>query len=117
MDCPCHREEREALEARQQAMMAEQQGADMSLIKSLLFTLLLAAAACRPPPGMKLNDSGIRRAWPRACTTGSRHISQDRKAGSPLVRLSNGRQVNLADWKVVLFMRGIALTVTSLTRY
>jgi hypothetical protein len=31
-------------------------------------------------------------------------------------RLSNGRQVNLSDWKVVLFMQGTARTATSLTR-
>ncbi len=117
MDCPGQPEEREALEARQQAMMAEQQEGDMSLTKLLPVILLMMATGVRPPPGMKLNDSGIRRVWLRSSTTGSRHVSQDRKAGPPLVPLSNGRQINLADWKVVLFMQGIALTVTSLTRY
>lgn len=32
-------------------------------------------------------------------------------------RLSNGQQVNLSDWKVVLFMQGTARTAISLTRF
>lgn len=58
----------------------------MSLTKSLLFTLLLSAAAVQAS-----TRDEIERLWnPQgygyaACTTGSRHVSQDSKAGSPLV--------------------------------
>ncbi len=56
---------------------------------------------------MKLNDSGIRRAWPRSLHNRQQARQPDRKASPPRwFRLSNGRQVNLADWKVVLFMQG-----------
>lgn len=58
----------------------------MSLIKSLLFTLLLAAAAVQAS-----TRDEIERLWESAghgraaSTTGSRHVSQDRKASLPLV--------------------------------
>ncbi|STK05779.1 Uncharacterised protein [Escherichia coli] len=38
----------------------------MSLTKLLPVILLMMATGCRPPPGMKLNDSGIRRVWLRS---------------------------------------------------
>ncbi len=78
----------------------------MSLIKSLLFTLLLAAAAVQASTRMKLNDSESAGHGRAACTTGSRHVSGTEKPAPRWFRLSNGRQVNLADWKVVLFMQG-----------
>ncbi len=52
----------------------------MSLIKSLLFTLLLAAAAVQASTRMKLNDSGIRRAWPRSLHNRQQARQRDRKA-------------------------------------
>lgn len=56
----------------------------MSLTKSLLFTLLLSAAAVQASTDEieRLESAGYGYA---ACTTGSRHVSQDSKAGSPLV--------------------------------
>ncbi len=59
----------------------------MSLTKSLLFTLLLSAAAVQASTRDEIerlwNPQGM--ATQPACTTGSRHVSQDSKAGSPLV--------------------------------
>ncbi len=120
----------------------------MSLTKSLLFTLLLSAAAVQASTRDEIerlwNPQGMatQPAQPAAGTS-----ARTAKPAPRWFRLSNGRQVNLADWKVVLFMqghcpychqfdpvlkagrltwptgrwcclcRGIALTVTSLTRY
>ncbi len=101
------REEREALEARQQAMMEGQQEADMSLTKSLLFTLLLSAAAVQASTQDEIerlwNPQGMatQPAQPAAGTS-----ARTAKPAPRWFRLSNGRQVNLADWKVVLFMQG-----------
>ncbi len=56
----------------------------MSLIKSLLFTLLLAAAAVQASTRDEIerlwNPQGMARA---ACTTGSRHVSQGQKSQPP----------------------------------
>ncbi|WP_102204221.1 type-F conjugative transfer system pilin assembly thiol-disulfide isomerase TrbB [Escherichia albertii] len=79
----------------------------MSLTKLLPVILLMMAQVCRPPPGMKLNDSGnpqgmaAQPAQPAADTS-----ARTEKPAPRWFRLSNGRQVNLADWKVVLFMQG-----------
>lgn len=101
------REEREALEARQQAIWKGSRRADMSLIKSLLFTLLLAAAAVQASTRDEIerlwNPQGMaaQPAQPAAGTS-----ARTEKPAPRWFRLSNGRQVNLADWKVVLFMQG-----------
>lgn len=79
----------------------------MSLIKSLLFTLLLAAAAVQASTRDEIerlwNPQGmaVQPAQPAAGTS-----ARTEKPASRWFRLSNGRQVNLADWKVVLFMQG-----------
>ncbi|HCX5200071.1 TPA: conjugal transfer protein TraF, partial [Escherichia coli] len=79
----------------------------MSLIKSLLFTLLLAAAAVQASTRDEIerlwNPQGMaaQPAQPAAGTS-----ARTEKPASRWFRLSNGRQVNLADWKVVLFMQG-----------
>ncbi len=81
--------------------------ADMSLIKSLLFTLLLAAAAVQASTRDEIerlwNPQGMaaQPAQPAAGTS-----ARTEKPAPRWFRLSNGRQVNLADWKVVLFMQG-----------
>ncbi len=80
----------------------------MSLTKLLPVILLMMAtgvqASTRDEIERLWNPQGMVRA---ACTTGSRHISRGQKSRLPRwFRLSNGRQVNLADWKVVLFMQG-----------
>lgn len=101
------REEREALEARQQAMMEGQQEGGLSLTKSLLFTLLLSAAAVQASTRDEIerlwNPQGMatQPAQPAAGTS-----ARTAKPAPRWFRLSNGRQVNLADWKVVLFMQG-----------
>ncbi len=66
-------------------MMAEQQEGGHVLTKLLPVILLMMATGVQASTGMKLNDSGIRRVWPRSLHNRSRHVSQDRKAGSPLV--------------------------------
>ena len=79
----------------------------MFLTKSLLFTLLLSAAAVQAstrdeierlwdPQGMAAQP-----AQPAAGTS-----ARTEKPAPRWFRLSNGSQVNLADWKVVLFMQG-----------
>ncbi|WP_313750136.1 type-F conjugative transfer system pilin acetylase TraX [Escherichia coli] len=79
----------------------------MSLIKSLLFTLLLAAAAVQASTRDEIerlwNPQGMaaQPAQPAAGTS-----ARTEKPAPRWFRLSNGRQVNLADWKVVLFMQG-----------
>lgn len=79
----------------------------MSLIKSLLFTLLLAAAAVQASTRDEIerlwNPQGMaaQPAQPAADTS-----ARTEKPAPRWFRLSNGRQVNLADWKVVLFMQG-----------
>ncbi len=79
----------------------------MSLIKSLLFTLLLAAAAVQASTRDEIerlwNPQGMaaQPAQPAAGTS-----AKTEKPAPRWFRLSNGRQVNLADWKVVLFMQG-----------
>ncbi|WP_253207972.1 TraX family protein [Escherichia coli] len=79
----------------------------MSLIKSLLFTLLLAAAAVQASTRDEIerlwNPQGMaaQPAQPAADTS-----VRTEKPAPRWFRLSNGRQVNLADWKVVLFMQG-----------
>lgn len=79
----------------------------MSLIKSLLFTLLLAAAAVQASTRDEIerlwNPQGMA-AQPAQPTAGT--SARTEKPAPRWFRLSNGRQVNLADWKVVLFMQG-----------
>ncbi len=86
----------------------------MSLTKLLPVILLMMAQVCRPPPGMKLNDSGIRREWavqpaqPAADTS-----ARTEKPAPRWFRLSNGRQVT---WRLeggAVYAGAIALTVTS----
>ena len=101
------REEREALEARQQAMMEGQQEGDMSLTKLLPVILLMMAtgvqASTRDEIERLWNPQGmaVPPAQPAADTS-----ARTEKPAPRWFRLSNGRQVNLADWKVVLFMQG-----------
>eukprot|EP01133_Synstelium_polycarpum_P007951 gene7951-9343_t len=85
------REEREALEARQQAMMEGQQEA------------AAVQASTRDEIERLWNPQGMaaQPAQPAAGTS-----ARTEKPASRWFRLSNGRQVNLADWKVVLFMQG-----------
>ncbi|WP_072257216.1 conjugal transfer protein TraF, partial [Escherichia coli] len=79
----------------------------MSLTKSLLFTLLLSAAAVQASTRDEIerlwNPQGMatQPAQPAAGTS-----ARTAKPAPRWFRLSNGRQVNLADWKVVLFMQG-----------
>ncbi|ENF59085.1 putative conjugal transfer protein TrbB, partial [Escherichia coli P0304816.6] len=79
----------------------------MSLTKSLLFTLLLTAAAVQASTRDEIerlwNPQGMaaQPAQPAADTS-----ARTEKPAPRWFRLSNGRQVNLADWKVVLFMQG-----------
>ena len=79
----------------------------MSLTKSLLFTLLLSAAAVQASTRDEIerlwNPQGmaVQPAQPAADTS-----ARTEKPAPRWFRLSNGRQVNLADWKVVLFMQG-----------
>ena len=95
-------EEREALEARQQARRA-----DMSLTKLLPVILLMMAtgvqASTRDEIERLWNPQGmaVQPAQPAADTS-----ARTEKPAPRWFRLSNGRQVNLADWKVVLFMQG-----------
>ena len=79
----------------------------MPLTKSLLFTLLLTAAAVQASTRDEIerlwNPQGMaaQPAQPAAGTS-----ARTEKPAPRWFRLSNGRQVNLADWKVVLFMQG-----------
>ena len=79
----------------------------MSLTESLLFTLLLAAATVQASTRDEIerlwNPQGMaaQPAQPTADTS-----ARTAKPAPRWFRLSNGRQVNLADWKVVLFMQG-----------
>ncbi|TJS75427.1 type-F conjugative transfer system pilin assembly thiol-disulfide isomerase TrbB, partial (plasmid) [Escherichia coli] len=76
----------------------------MSLTKSLVFTLLLSAAAVQ---ASTLNE--IERLWnPQgmAAQPAADTSARTEKSAPRWFRLSNGTQVNLADWKVVLFMQG-----------
>ncbi|EFB3463091.1 type-F conjugative transfer system pilin assembly thiol-disulfide isomerase TrbB [Escherichia coli] len=79
----------------------------MSLTKSLLFTMLLSAAAVQASTRDEIerlwNPQGMatQPAQPAAGTS-----TRTAKPAPRWFRLSNGRQVNLADWKVVLFMQG-----------
>ncbi len=90
----------------------------MSLIKSLLFTLLLAAAAVQASTRDEIerlwNPQGMaaQPAQPAAGTSAGTE-----KPASRWFRLSNGRQVNRPTGRWCCLCRGIALTVTSLTRY
>lgn len=83
----------------------------MSLTKSLLFTLLLLTAAAvqastRDEIERLWNPQGMaaQPAQPAADTPA--RTDKTEKPAPRWSRLSNGRQVNLADWKVVLFMQG-----------
>lgn len=79
----------------------------MSLTKSLPFTLLLTAAAVQASTRDEIerlwNPQGMaaQPAQPAAGTS-----ARTEKPAPRWFRLSNGRQVNLAAWKVVLFMQG-----------
>ncbi len=90
----------------------------MSLIKSLLFTLLLAAAAVQASTGMKLNDSGIRRAWPRSLHNRQQTHQPGQKSRLPAGSASaTAGRLTWPTGRWCCLCRGIALTATSLTRY
>lgn len=79
----------------------------MSLTKLLPVILLMMAtgvqASTRDEIERLWNPQGMaaQRAQPAADTS-----ARTEKPAPRWFRLSNGRQVNLADWKVVLFMQG-----------
>ncbi|MDC9084460.1 type-F conjugative transfer system pilin assembly thiol-disulfide isomerase TrbB [Escherichia coli] len=56
---------------------------------------------------MKLNDSGIRRAWPRSLHNRQQARQPGQKSQPPAGSASaTAGRLTLADWKVVLFMQG-----------
>ncbi len=82
----------------------------MSLTKSLLFTLLLSAAAVQASTRDEIerlwNPQGMAAQPAQPAADTSARTDKTEKPAPRWFRLSNGRQVNLADWKVVLFMQG-----------
>lgn len=92
----------------------------MSLSKALLFLLLLVGtgvnASTREEIERLYNPHGM------AARSGQKQPAdtQGVQKVTPAprwFRLSNGKTVNLADWKVVLFMQRSCPGATSLTRY
>lgn len=82
----------------------------MSLTKSLLFTLLLSVAAVQASTRDEIerlwNPQGMAAQPAQPAADTSARTDKTEKPAPRWFRLSNGRQVNLADWKVVLFMQG-----------
>ncbi|MCG0057268.1 type-F conjugative transfer system pilin assembly thiol-disulfide isomerase TrbB, partial [Escherichia coli] len=74
------------------------------------FTLLLAAAAVQASTRDEIerlwNPQGMAAQPAQPAVDTPDRTDKTEKPAPRWFRLSNGRQVNLADWKVVLFMQG-----------